>query len=297
MAKLLTSIVFTFLMLTLIQSCEDSSYKNAVDVVAKDFRFEVVDSIPSGWTTFRLKNMGHAVHFFLLSLLPDSITFEDYVNEVSRPFDIVFDSIKAGNSKGDAINLLVQLVPPWYFTSVKQMGGTGIVDAGKTTQVTMNLAPGTYVMECYIKEQGVFHTALGMINPVIVTNEVSDIKPPEANVNIILTNNAITTEGEIKSGLNTFAIHYKEHPEAGLGNDVHLVKINSATDLNEVLAWMDWTNIKGLEPPAPAEFLGGSQEMPVGYTSYFTVNLEPGSYALVTEAPMRVGNVFQFEID
>lgn len=279
------------------QSCSNSSKENVVDVTAKDFRFEMVDSIPSGWTTFLLKNMGHADHFFLLSLLPDSVTFEDYVNEVSRPFDIVFDSLKAGNSKEDAINLLIQSIPSWYFTSVKAMGGTGIIDAGKSTQVTMNLIPGTYVMECYIKEQGVFHTALGMIRPVTVTKEDSDMKPPEATVNVYLTNNDIRTEGEIESGLNVFAIHFEEHPEIGLGNDIHLVKTNAVTDLDEVLAWMDWTNVKGLEPPAPVEFLGGSQEMPVGYTSYFTINLKSGTYAFVTESPMRKGNILEFEVD
>lgn len=287
----ITTIIFVF------QSCSNSSKENIIDVIAKDFRFEMIDSIPSGWTIFRLKNMGHAEHFFLLSLLPDSVTFEDYVNEVSRPFDIVFDSLKAGSSKEDAINLLVQSIPSWYFTSVKAMGGTGIIDAGKTTQVTMNLIPGTYVMECYIKEQGVFHTALGMIRQVTVTEKESGMKPPEATVNVYLTNNDIRTEGEIESGLNVFAIHFEEHPEIGLGNDIHLVKTNAATDLNEVLAWMDWTNVKGLEPPAPVEFLGGSQEMPVGNTSYFTINLEPGTYAFVSEAPMRKGNIFTFKID
>lgn len=257
----------------------------------------MVDSITSGWTTFRLKNMGHAEHFFLLDLLPDSISFDDYKTKVGRPFDMVFDSLKAGSSKADAINLLVQSVPSWYFTSVKQMGGTGIISAHKATQITLDLVPGTYVMECYIKEQGVFHTALGMIRPVTVTEEVSEMKPPEANVNVYFTNDAIKTGGEISSGTNTFVIHFKEHPEAGVGNDLHLIRVNENTDLDAVLDWMDWTNIMGLEPPAPAEFLGGSHEMPVGSTSYFTVNLDPGKYAFVNEAVMRKGNVLQFEVD
>lgn len=291
------STLVLILTLLLLVSCGDSSDQNVVDVIAKDFRFEMVDSIPSGWTTFRLKNMGHAEHFFLLSLLPESVTFDDYKTEVGRPFDIVFDSLKAGSSKADAINLLVQSVPSWYFTSVKQMGGTGIISMHQATQITLDLVPGTYVMECYIKEQGVFHTALGMIRQVTVTEEVSEMKPPEANVNVYLTNDAITAEGEISSGVNTFAIHFKEHPEAGVGNDLHLIRVNENTDLNAVLAWMDWTNIMGLEPPAPAEFLGGSQEMPVGSTSYFTVNLDPGNYAFVNEAVMREGNSLEFEVD
>ncbi len=294
--KFLISLVFTLVSVWLI-SCGNSLDQNVVNATAKDFRFEMVDSIHSGWTTFRLKNMGHAEHFFLLSLLPDTISFEDYKTKVGRPFDIVFDSLKAGSSKADAINLLVQLIPSWYFVSVKQMGGTGILAAGNTTQITLNLVPGTYVMECYIKEQGVFHTALGMIRPVTVMEEVSDMKPPEANVNVFLTNDAIKTDSEINSGLNTFAIHFKEHPDAGVGNDLHLVRVNENTDLDAVLEWMDWTNIMGLEPPAPAEFLGGSQEMPIGNTSYFTINLKPGKYAFVTEAVIRKGNVFEFEVD
>ena len=295
MMKFLISLVFT-LVSVLLLSCGDSSNQDVVDVTAKDFRFEMGDSIPSGWTTFRLKNLGHAEHFFLLNQLPDSVSFEKYKNEVSRPFDIVFDSLKAGKSKEEAITLLVQTIPSWYFTSVKQMGGTGIIGAGKTTQVTLNLVPGTYVMECYIKEQGVFHTALGMIREFIVTKKVSEKKEPKANVNVFLSNSEIKTEGEIISGLNTFAIHFKEHPAAGPGNDIHLVRMNSTTDLKKVLEWMDWTNIKGLEPPAPAEFLGGSQEMPVGSTSYFTINLRPSTYAFVTEAPMRTGNTLEFEV-
>jgi hypothetical protein len=296
MTKFLSSFVLTILVLAFLQSCSDKSNNNVVDVTAKDFRFEMVDSISSGWTTFRLKNLGHAEHFFLLDLLPDSISFEMYKTEVGRPFDIVFDSLKAGSSKEDAINLLVQSIPSWYFTSVKQMGGTGIISKGITAQVTLNLVPGTYVMECYIKEQGVFHTALGMIRQFTVTDEVSQMKEPKADVNIYLTNSEIKRDGEINSGLNTFAVHFDEQPDAGVGNDLHLIRVNTNTDLDKVLEWMDWTNIMGLEPPAPAKFLGGSQEMPVGSTSYVTLNLEPGNYAFVTEAVMRKGNVFEFEV-
>jgi hypothetical protein len=35
--------------------------------------------------------------------------------------------------------------------------------------------------------------------------------------------------------------------------------------------------------PAPAEFLGGTNEMPAGATSYFNVTLEPGDYAWIAE--------------
>ena len=51
---------------------------------------------------------------------------------------------------------------------------------------------------------------------------------------------------------------------------------------------MDWTQPTGLETPAPAEFLGGTHEMPAGGRAYFTVRLEPGRYAWIAEVPSPV---------
>ncbi len=294
--KLVNQFILTFVAIIILYSCDTSTNENVVNVIARDFNFEVVDEIPSGWTTFQFKNLGHADHFFLLNLLPDTISFETYHNEVTIPFDLVFDSLKAGKSKAEAIGMLIEMIPGWYFTSVKQMGGTGIISAGKTSQVTLKLTPGTYAMECYIKEQGVFHTALGMIRSITVRKETSDLEPPKADMDITLSNYKIETKGEVKTGKNTVAVHFKEHPELGLGNDVHLIRMNDSTDIDEVILWLDWMNIKGLESPAPVVFLGGTQEMPVGYTSYFTVELEPGNYAWISESSAAKGMVEMFTV-
>lgn len=294
--SLLNYLILTLMILSLIISCDTSSDENVVEVIARDFRFEVADEIPSGWTTFQFRNIGHAEHFFLLNLLPDTISFQKYHSEVTRPFEIVFDSLKAGYSKEDAITMLVELIPGWYFTSVIQMGGTGIVSAGKTTQITMKLKPGTYAMECYIKEQGVFHTALGMIRPLTVTNKITELKPPTANMNITLNNYEIETDGEVNVGENIIAVNFKEHPELGLGNDVHLIRMKDNTNIDDVISWLDWMNINGLESPAPVEFLGGTQEMPVGYTSYFSVNLNAGNYAWISESSAAQGMVELFTV-
>jgi hypothetical protein len=72
--------------------------------------------------------------------------------------------------------------------------------------------------------------------------------------------------------------------------------MNDTTDIDEVIFWLDWMNIKGLESPAPVEFLGGTQEMPVGYTSYFTVDLVPGNYAWISESSAAKGMVEMFSV-
>jgi len=281
----------------LVVACSDPEEQVYVEVVAQDFKFQVADEIPSGLNTFKFKNAGHAEHFFLLNKLPDDIDFQTYKNEVTIPFDMVFDSLKSGVSKADAGAMLGTMIPPWYFSGVKAMGGPGIVSAGGTAQTTMELVPGNYVMECYIKEQGVFHTSLGMIKPIKVSHESTGSTPPTANMEITLSNYTMDIEGKVQAGSNTVAVHFREHPEIGLGNDVHLIQLDENTNMDEVIYWLDWMNIEGLQSPAPVKFLGGTQEMPVGSIAYFTIDLAPGSYAWIAETTAAQGMVMQFIVE
>lgn len=279
-------------------SCSNNKNTNLVRVVAKDYYFNMNPTIPSGWSTFRLVNDGHATHFFYLTLLPDGATFQDYTSEVVSAFAATWDTLQAGASKEVAGNFLGSLLPKWY-ASAKYMGGSGLIARGDSTEVTLKLIPGNYVMECYMKtEEGKFHGELGMIRPVTVTNEISKMKEPDdADIEINLTNANMEVKGNISSGEHIVAVHFKEQPEFGLGNDVHLVRLKKDTDLNDVINWMDWMNINGLRTPAPAEFLGGTQEMPVGNTSYFKINLTPGRYAWISETFAKQGVVKEFTVD
>jgi len=278
-------------------SCSSEPPSNVVDVTAKDYYFYVHDSIPSGWTTFHFKNEGHATHFFFLTLLPDSIPFERYHKEVLPPFVTAMDSLEAGESKANAGALLGRLLPKWY-ASAKVMGGSGLTAPGNSSQTTIKLVPGTYSMECYVKtEDGKFHSELGMIRPITVTNQVSKMQEPNnADVELTLSNQGIESNGNPSSGKNKIAVHFKEQPKFGLGYDIHLVRLNDDADMDKIISWMDWMNVGGLRTPAPAEFLGGTQEMPEGYTSYFTVNLEPGNYAWISETGANNGMIKKFSI-
>ena len=271
---------------------------DVVEVTALDYAFQAPDEIASGWTTFRLKNEGAEHHFMLLNRLPDGKTLEEYGREVGLPFETVWDSLRTGAmDKAEAGQLLGQLLPAWY-ASVQQMGGPGLVAAGGTGETTVNLEPGTYVMECYVKTaDGEFHSSLGMARLLIVTSESSGAQAPEADVEIALSNFVIAADGEVTPGRHTIAVHFEEHPEVGLGNDVHLARLEAGTDLDQVTNWMDWMEVNGLREPAPAQFLGGAQEMPVGFTSYFSVDLEPGRYAWITEASADKKMVQEFTVE
>ncbi|MGH7571071.1 MAG: hypothetical protein ACREMK_04415 [Gemmatimonadota bacterium] len=269
------------------------------EVTAVDYAFQAPAEIPSGWTTFRLKNEGQEEHFLLLSRLPDGKTLEDYKREVTAPFDSVWYSLKAGSiDKVEAGRRLGSLLPDWYLSSVEQMGGTGLVAPGGISQASAKLDPGTYVIECYVKtSDGEFHASLGMVRQMIVTDASSDAPAPEADLEMTLSNYDITIDEQVTPGEHTVAVHFQEHPEVGLGNDVHLARLEDDTDVDEVVQWMDWMNVDGLRSPAPVEFLGGTQEMPVGHTAYFTVNLEPGHYLWISESTAELGMLKEFTVE
>lgn len=282
---------------TLDAAADTTEASGVVEVTAVDYAFQAPAEIPSGWTTIRVANQGEEPHFMTLWRLPDGKTIDDYRAEAVPAFVMGYDSLVAGAvDAAGTWRIIGENLPEW-FADVRPMGGPGMLTAGHTGQATMNLDPGTYVIECYVKTaDGRFHGELGMLRELTVTEESSGMAEPAADAEMTLTNASIGPEDPVTAGRHTFAVHYEEHPE-GLGNDVHVARLDEATDLAEVAAWMDWMNLEGFAPPAPAEFLGGVHEMPVGSTSYFTVTLDPGRYAWVSEATAADRLVEEFTVE
>lgn len=308
--KRLLSLTIILVSVSFITSCSSNSKgektdkmekvasKGVIHITAHDFKFSGPDSIPSGWVTINFTNQGKETHFFLFNKIPDEISYQEYLNGLQPPFDNVWKALKdSGITKSEAINRLVAGLPKWY-GNVKQMGGAGFIDPGKSSTITLKLIPGNYEMECYMKtSSGVFHYALGMVKQITVTNDSTNITPPKADIDITLTNHNIENSGAITPGKHIVAVNFQEQPETGMGNDVHLVQIDDTTDINKVISYMDWLNIDGLQAPAPAHFLGGMHEMPAGNTAYFTVNLKKGRYAWISESYAQQGMMKEFEVD
>ena len=299
--KLQTVLVVLAISFTILVSCQQKKEIDTtppvIEVTAKDYSFQgVPDTLKAGWTTFKLVNEGKEPHFFLLDAPPEGKSMQDFIEEVSVPFDSTWYRLRDGEiNKQEAGQMLGETLPEWYF-STEQVGGTGIITPGTTAQTTLYLEPGYYIMECYVKTtEGEFHVSVGMAEDFTVIEDTTQATAPGADYEITLTNSEISTQGELSTGKQTIAVHFKEHPEVGVGNDIHLAKVTDETNMDSLKLWMDWMEVQGLAPPAPAEFIGGTQEMPVGNTAYFTVDLEPGDYTWLTETPGNV-RAKQFEI-
>ncbi|HKK27771.1 MAG TPA: hypothetical protein VKB18_06785 [Gemmatimonadota bacterium] len=268
-----------------------------IHVIARDFSFQAPDSIPSGWVTFRFDNQGEATHFFVLHHVPDSLSLQTYV-DVSVPlFDSAMSLVRAGGTQAEAGQYLAQNLPAW-FADITEMGGAGLVAPGGSTTLTQKLPPGRYFMECYVKSaDGQFHSALGMVRQLTVTGASSEAQPPEADLELALSGSGIEGPESVGAGPHTVAVHFREQPEGLAGYDVHVARLAEGRSGDDLVPWMSWMNVGGLVSPAPAEFLGGVQEMPTGSTSYFTVDLQPGRYAWISELGAAQGLVRTFTVE
>lgn len=267
-----------------------------IDVMVEDYSFLAPPTMRSGWTTFRMTNEGEEPHFMLLYRLPEGTTFDDYTAQLSQPFQAQYDRYTSGEvDRSEFLEQLGGVIPEW-FGSIEGIGGVGLVAPGRTAQTTVLLEPGDYVMECYlVSAEGKFHNSLGMLRPLIVTEESTGREAPEADISITLSNYEMTVTGKATAGEHTVAVHATENAEGLVGHDVHLARLAPDASIEDVIAWMSW--IDGMRSPAPAEFLGGTEHVGAGRTSYMNVSLEPGRYAWISEGFASQGMVQEFVVE
>lgn len=286
------------------QSGEQSS-ANVVELRAVGFQFEGPNAARSGWTTIRLVNPSDMEHFAVLQRLPDGVTIEDQVREVTPRFQAGLERLLAGDEAAAAAEF--GALPQW-FSDVVFIGGPGLVAGGRQAEATVYLTPGRYTLECYVKTGGVFHSfdprpgVRAMLHELMVSDDPSAAAEPAANATIAISNEGYSiVDGAFRAGSNTVRANFVDqtlYPNF-VGHDAHIVRLEQSADLDAVSAWMDWRSTRGLETPAPAVFVGGINEMPAGEHGYFTVDLEPGEYAIVAEVddPISRGLVLPFTIE
>jgi hypothetical protein len=268
-----------------------------VEVTARDFAFDAPDSIPSGWITFEMENVGAQEHFMNLWPLPEGRSYREYLDEVIDPFERLGGMYYAGDiDRQELMEGLGRELPDWFPEFIAGAGGPGLVSPGGVARTTVKLEPGTYVMECYVKSpEGQPHNFLGMMRPIVVTEEASGASEPAADATVELANYRIDSSGTLEPGSRTVRVRMTEDPEGLLPHDVHLARLHEGTPVDSVVAWMDW--VDRLQAPGPAEFLGGVEQMPAGSTGYVTVELAPGRYAWVSEAYGPRGVVSEFTVE
>lgn len=306
-----SALAFAFPLLVFVACAESGNYETVADrptpdapglveLTAVGFTFEGgPDTVPAGWTTVRLNNPSELTHFAWMARYPEGRGIEDHQSELAPVFQEAMNLRNAGNS--EAAQAKLGELPEWMADLVS-VGGPGLVaGGGESTEVTVYLKPGTYIIECYVKTGGVYHSAPrgegrhGMVYELIVTGPepaggAAGQPPVEPTIDVAISKDGGITRADsatVPAGTHLVAVHFEDQAphEHFLGHDVHVARIDEDTNLDSLAAWMDWRAPRGLETPAPARFVGGIEELAAGETGYFTVTLEPGTYAFVSEVP------------
>jgi hypothetical protein len=271
--------------------------QNVVEVTTTHMNLEVQSEIAPGWTTFRYANDSeHNPHFFVIEKMPEGKTYKDSQREIVPLFQEAMNYIVEGNV--DMINeTFAALGSIEWYKNLVFMGGPGLISPGHTAESTVYLEPGTYTIECYVKdENNVFHVTMGMINGFTVTGNENGYSEPKATMEVNISSAAgITFDENVRPGKQIIKVLFEDQATYAnaLGHDVHLVKLEENADLSELNTWMNWSSPAGFLTPVPegVTFLGGMQELPAkegNYTSqvgFFETRLEPGTYGFIAEVP------------
>ena len=261
---------------------------NVIEIITRSMEFQSVDTIPSGWNTFKYQNLSNETHFFLLDKYPEGKTVENTLTDIAPVFEEGMDLINKGRAE-EGFAAFGKL--PAWFGEIIFSGGSGLIAPKHTAITTVKLDPGYYIMECYVKmPNGKFHTLMGMAKPIIVLEEDSGNSPPKSTINITLSGEeGISYDKVITKGKQIFSVFVKDQKphENFIWHDLNLVKLDAKASEDALEAWMDWSDPKGLITPVPngITFLGGVNDMPAGSKGYFYADLTPGKYAFISEVP------------
>lgn len=224
-----------------------------VTVVANDFSFVAPDSIPSGWTTFRLVNDGPNLHHVQLARLDSGKTLADLHSAMQTP-----------GAK----------LPKWLVLA----GGPNAPDPKAQSNATMNLTPGNYVLVCFVDiPDKVPHLAKGMVRPLTVTAGTSAGVEPTADVVITLSDYSFTvTTGALTAGRHVVKL-VNNGPQ---DHEIELMRFAAGKTLKDLGAWA-----ATLQGPPPAGAIGGVANITKGAAAYFDVDLTPGNYVFLCFFP------------
>ena len=280
--------------------------RNEVEIASEhdhdtgEHRFELsTHEVASGWTTFELDNRTEHTHFAYMAKLPQAAIdaagerdlLEFYVEQVTEPFQGLMDSLLDKEPRHP-------IVFPDWFADVLPSGGPGLTSAGGTATTTVNLDPGEYIVECYVKnDDGEFHSYLGMIDRLTLTGERSDAPEPEPTLELSVSTGGFDVGTDVRPGRHTVAVTFENQTvyDNLVGHDAHLIRLDDGTTVEDVNDWMDWMEPGGLasDGTEPGTFLGGVEtiltpDLLAGTgteTGYAHVTLKPGTYAWVAEVP------------
>jgi uncharacterized cupredoxin-like copper-binding protein len=227
-----------------------------ISIEAADYSFEAPAQIEAGLVKLNLVNNGQEPHHAQLARLNEGTTMDQFLGALQQG-------------------------PEAAFPLITFVGGPGLLDAGFSQQVTLDLIPGQYVLLCFMESHdGMPHLAKGMIKPleVVATSEEAEVSSPQpkADATIKLMDFSFVLPAEIKAGEQVWEV-VNEGPQI---HEIMIVKLAEDKGVADVQSFL-----QSPHGAPPFTNLGGFQALTPGETGWLNLNLEPGEYAALCHVP------------
>jgi hypothetical protein len=222
-----------------------------VTVTATDYAFEAPDTIPAGFTTFRMVNNSEQFHMAQLIKLEGG-TLDDFLQAYSEAFRTVGPR------------------PEW----AKRLGGPGVAEPHGESNATQYLEAGSYALICLVNPppDRIPHVMKGMAHPFVVrangATAASRIAP-EAGVVIRMVDYGFNLSDPLTAGRHIIRVENT----GAQPHEVSLVKLSPGKTMQDLEAWL-----KNLQGPPPASLVGGVSSLAANTEAYFEADLAPGDY-------------------
>ena len=245
-----------------------------VDVAAGEFFFQAPDSIAAGLTTFRLRQIG-LVHQRVIAggAARDSLAMDpaDQTRGLHMLWLVRLDSGKTmadfhrAHEAGERT--------PW----ARNLGGPGFALPPGTSNATLILEPGNYVLTCFVgsarEDRKRFHLLNGMFRALTVLPNnapVAAIPAPDVVIRVSETG-ALQYSAPIRAGRRVLRIE-----NAGARHfEFSVRRVAPGRTTAEALAWRPADSPR---TPPPFEPRGGLSDVPPSGSLITTMIFEPGDY-------------------
>ena len=210
---------------------------NVVSLSATEYSIQAPDTVPAGWTTFRMANHGEGVHYGHIVQLEPHRTVAELVAAYA-------EAIRTSGPR-----------PTW----VTRFGGPGGTAPGDSSSVTQYIEPGSYVWICPVEDStGTPDFFKGEVKPfvVVAANPVVADRgaAPKAGVVIRLLDFSFAVDTPITAGRRTIRVE-----NAGVEpHDLAMMKLAPGKTVEDIQTWLNPERARRADQgPAPTlESLG-----------------------------------------
>jgi len=224
---------------------------NALRIVASDFSFMSPDTVTAGLTNIVMVNQGKEPH--------QAAIFR--VDSAKTPAEI-----QAG--------LMSSTIPGWITVT----GGPNGADPGDSTNTTALMAPGNYMMVCFMQgADGKPHLEKGMTKTFVVKPAGTAMAMPAGDITVTAKDYAFDVSPAITAGTHTIRL-VNAGPQL---HEITLVKMAPGKTMKDAQTWM----AAGMKGMPPFTSFGGIAGLSVGQVANFTATFTKGDYVMLCFVP------------